>query len=198
MHFDYKNDAPIAQGTENFMSRALLCLHRDTFMGAQAASLAVITDGSTRCDPQALYRLPASALPKYKRGMVRELRDAAGGYVCHRMFFSSLGGSGMIGERARARIRKSFSGCERFRYEFVQKAKASPGCGFLWIAEESMRRGGALHILFTPGNRLLPPNFLPLMCLDMWEHSYCVRYGADRGAYAAAFLGAARWELLER
>ena len=63
MHFDYKNDAPIAQGTENFMSRALLCLHRDTFMGAQAASLAVITDGSTRCDPQALYRLPASALP---------------------------------------------------------------------------------------------------------------------------------------
>lgn len=196
MHFDYRNDAPVEQVNPDFLTKEALLRHRDIYMGAQAAALSVFTDGCDKCEAQVLYRLPASAFPRYKRNMLGSMRDDAGGYVCHRAFFSSVGEGGAIPAAVLELIKNDFGSMDGLRYAFTDAAKNTREQGFLWIAEENLRRRRAIKIIFTRGNTLLPPHLHGLLCLDMWEHSYAGRYGCDKGTYAAAFLGSARWDKL--
>lgn len=198
MHFDYKKDAPIEQVNADFLTKEELVRHRDIYMGEQAAALSVFTDGKDKCDAQVICRLPPSAFPRYMRNMLGSIREDAGGYVCHKAFFASIGSGGAVPAEARELIKSSFGSLEGLRFAFTDAAKKSREQGYLWIAEENMRRRSALKLVFTKGNSLLPPHMHGILCLDMWEHSYSGRYGCDRGAYAAAFLASARWERLVR
>lgn len=38
---------------------------------------------------------------------------------------------------------------------------------------------------------------VPLLVLDMYEHSYHIDYGADAARYVEAFLANVRWEVVE-
>lgn len=197
MRFDYRGDAPLDFECASFMPQATLRRHRDIYMGNEAAALAVYTDGDgSTADARTLYKMSMYSLPQYKRRYFDGIKREAGGYFAHKMFFGSLSSSAHLGEKARRELCRSFGSVEQFRYIFTQSAGEKKSPGFLWLAKE---RGGRdkLKIVFTEENRLLPSQMREILCLDLWEHSYCETYGSDRVAYAAAFLTCADFSRLE-
>ena len=194
MHFNYTNDAPLDFECKTFMPRERLIRHRDTYMGNAAAGLAVYTDGDKIVKGSGaevalmLSRRGASSVPRGKRRFAAAVRESAAEYYCHCMFFSSFGAAAAPKREEIEKIEKSFGSLENFRYLFCQSAAEEKRPGYLWLLKEKNNR---LRLWFSAGHSLYPAGCKAVLCLDLWEHAYIETYGANRGAYAAAFLSAA-------
>lgn len=97
--------------------------------------------------------------------------------------------SGMLEEE----IKKAFGSFDDFKKEFTQKATTLFGSGWTWLAADE--NGTNLHIHNHPNqeNPLLH-NHKPILGIDVWEHSYYLKYQNRRAEYVDAFWNVVNWE----
>ncbi len=83
-----------------------------------------------------------------------------------------------------------------FQQTFIVAAKSIFGSGYLWLVADNTG-----EVFLWPGLNADNPmrhGLRPLLTLDVWEHSYFLDYGPDRGKYAKAFLEhLANWPFAE-
>jgi superoxide dismutase, Fe-Mn family len=125
--------------------------------------------------------------------------DNGGGYLNHKIFWKSMSpnGGGMPQGRIAELITRDFESYDRFKELFTAEAKNIFGSGWAWLVYDK----DALKIVTTanqynPIMDIVPfeKRGVPLLCLDVWEHAYYLKYQNRRAEYIDAFWNIINWE----
>jgi Fe-Mn family superoxide dismutase len=118
----------------------------------------------------------------------------AGGVLNHDYYFDMMrpapndNPAGKLG----AEIDKQFGSFDEFKKAFTASAMSVFGSGWTWLATDE---AGKLHIINTE-YQVTPYSFgkIPIIPLDIWEHSFFQQYPGKRAAYIEAWFNVADWE----
>lgn len=129
------------------------------------------------------------------------IRNNGGGYYNHSLFFSCLSPGGTkISSNFLRKIENEFS-CSfgDFKKKFKKDSLDRFGSGWAWLCSSE---GGKLFISTTPNqdNPLMDisqKQGIPILGLDLWEHSYYLKYKNQRDLYIDNFWEVVNWEEVE-
>jgi superoxide dismutase len=121
-------------------------------------------------------------------GLKREELIATNSMVLLELYFDGLGGDGKTMEPAMdLAFSANFGSFARWREEFVAMGKALGG-GSGWVLLTFNPREGTLVNQWASDHTQTVAGGVPLLALDMYEHSYHMDYGAAAGAYVDGFM----------
>ena len=125
------------------------------------------------------------------------VRNNGGGYFNHKMYWKCMSpkGGGQPGPDLLKALEKSFGSYEKFRENFSAAAATRFGSGWEWLVNGKE----GLRITSTPNqdNPLMDiadVQGFPLLCIDVWEHAYYLKYQNRRTDYIEAFWNVLNWE----
>ncbi|MDD5148074.1 MAG: superoxide dismutase [Candidatus ainarchaeum sp.] len=130
-------------------------------------------------------------LSKVPKEIREAVRNNGGGFVNHSFFWTILKkNSPPAGEIASA-INAKFGSFDKFKEEFSKAAMNQFGSGWAWLVLDR----GKLEIVSTQ-NQDTPLSLgkIPLLCIDVWEHAYYLKYQNKRADYVSAFFNVINWE----
>ncbi len=141
-----------------------------------------------------LATLPFATAPGFQlNGLKREELIATNSMLLHELYFGSVGGGGQTMEPAMAMaLAANFGSVERWREEFVALGKALGG-GSGWVLLSFQPREGTLVNQWAADHTHALAGGVPILALDMYEHSYHLDFGAAASAYVDAFMDNIDW-----
>ncbi|MGZ5274985.1 MAG: Fe-Mn family superoxide dismutase [Caldimonas sp.] len=141
-----------------------------------------------------LAALDFAAAPTFElNGLKREELIATNSMLLHELYFASLGGDGQTMAPAMTlALQASFGSVERWRSEFVAMGKALGG-GSGWVLLSLQRHDGTLVNQWAADHAHVLAGGVPVLALDMYEHSYHLDFGAAAGSYVEAFMANIDW-----
>jgi len=123
-------------------------------------------------------------------------RNNGGGSWNHNFFWQVMrpAGGSTNGKVVDA-INASFGSMDKFKEQFAAAGTGRFGSGWAWLVND----GGKLKIGSTPNqdNPMMDISELkgtPLLCLDVWEHAYYLKYQNKRPDYIAAWWNVVNWD----
>ena len=115
----------------------------------------------------------------------------------HVMFWKCMkpGGGGAMPEKLKKKIVSDFGNTGEFKKQFIQAGITQFGSGWCWLSINNNK----LVISKTPNaENTLIQNMKPILCCDLWEHSYYVDYRNRRPEYLENFYEKlVNWEFVE-
>ncbi len=172
-------------------------IHHDKHHGTYVTNLNTAVQGTEfeQMTPEELMA-NISRVPEEKRTAVR---NNGGGHVNHSMFWEIMGPSGggePSGPLSEA-ITSAFGSLDAMK-EAVNKAGAGRfGSGWAWVILGS---DGALSVISTPNQDnplmtgLAETTGTPILGIDVWEHSYYLKYQNRRPDYLNAWWNVVNWD----
>ncbi len=137
-------------------------------------------------------------LPAYLYGDVkREELVRTGSVVLHEQYFANLGGNGKADGKALELLKQWFGSYEQWESEFKKTANALSG-GSGWTVLAFNIHTKELHNYWASDHAHNAPFSVPLLVLDMYEHSYHLDYGAGAAKYIDAFMQNVNWDEVNR
>lgn len=128
-------------------------------------------------------------LPEDKQAAVR---NNAGGHANHTLFWQLMspdGGGDPSGAVADA-INESFENFDKFKEEFTNAGMTRFGSGWAWLVVD----GGKVSVMSTPNqDSPVSQDLKPILCLDVWEHSYYILRQNRRPEYIEAWWNVVNW-----
>ncbi len=178
---------------EPFIDKKTMELHHDKHLQKYIDNLNNILKDYKGLQKLSLEELIVNA-PCYPSQIQLSILQNAGGVYNHRFFFANLVNSGEIkpvGGLA-SQINNTFGSYFEFRDKFSEAALSVFGSGYAWLVADRKKR---LHILTTPNqNTPLSQNLNPILCIDVWEHAYYLKYYNVRADYINAWFSVANWK----
>jgi len=135
---------------------------------------------------------------KASYGKNQALFNNAGQHYNHLHFWKwqkpNGGGKSLPGKLA-AKIDSDLGGYDKFREAFIEAGKTQFGAGWAWLS----LKDGKLEVTKTPNaENPLVHGGVPLLGVDVWEHSYYIDYRNARPKYLEAFVdNLINWEYVE-
>jgi len=131
-----------------------------------------------------------------------KMRNNAGGHFNHEMFWQIMKpapATAPSGELAEA-INKSFGSLENFKTAFGDAAKTRFGSGWAWLI---VKEDSSLAVCSTPNQdnplmNIAETKGAPILCLDVWEHAYYLKYQNKRPDYINAWWNLINWEFAQK
>ncbi len=137
-------------------------------------------------------------LPAYIYGdLKREELLRTGSVVLHEQYFANLGGNGTADGKSLAVIKQGFGSYEAWETEFKKTATSLAG-GSGWTILAYNLHTKEIHNYWAADHAHNAPFSVPLLVLDMYEHSYQMDYGATAAKYIDAFMQNINWEEVNR
>lgn len=130
-------------------------------------------------------------------GLKREELLRTGSVVLHEIYFDGLGGNGEAAGGIRDALTAAFGSFDTWLTDFKRTAAALGG-GSGWVILALNTHTGQLHNYWSWDHMHAPAMGVPLLALDMYEHSYKMDYGAAAARYIDAFLRNVDWEVVDR
>lgn len=130
-------------------------------------------------------------------GLKREELIATNSMILHELYFDSLGGSEKAGGEPMAALNRDFGSFERWSAEFSAMGKALGG-GSGWVLLTYSHHDKKLVNQWAADHSCHLARGMPLLALDMYEHSYHIDYGAKAAAYVDAFMQNINWANVAR
>jgi len=127
----------------------------------------------------------------------REQLHRTGSVVLHELYFGNLGGDGAAGGGVQAALARSFGSFGAWEAEFRRTAASLAG-GSGWCVLALNAHTGALQNYWMWDHMHAPATGMPLLVLDMYEHSYHMDYGSAAARYIDAFMHNVNWEEVDR
>ena len=125
------------------------------------------------------------------------VRNNGGGYFNHALFWQVLSPfSGELNDiHLKDTITKYFGNIQHLVDEFSEEAMKFFGSGWVWLIK---KEDDELLITTTPNqdNPLMDVasiNGKPILCLDLWEHAWYLKYQNRKEAYIKAFWNIVNW-----
>ena len=123
-----------------------------------------------------------------------KLFNQAAQYYNHVHFWNwmSPNGGGSVPGALEAKINEDIGSMDELRAAFIDAGKTQFGSGWAWLA----LKDGKLSVSNSPnGENPLIQGGVPILGVDVWEHSYYIDYRNARPAYLDAwFDNLANWE----
>lgn len=125
------------------------------------------------------------------------VRNNGGGFYNHCMFWEVMspnGGGEPEGSLADA-INAKFGSFEAFKTEFAAAAATRFGSGWAWLVVDA---AGNLAVTSTanqdnPVMDIAEVKGNPILCVDVWEHAYYLKYQNRRPEYLTNFFNVINW-----
>jgi Fe-Mn family superoxide dismutase len=124
-------------------------------------------------------------------------RNNVGGHINHTFFWKNLKiGTSPYGALRKA-IEDKFGTVSSFQDSFEKVGMSRFGSGWAWLVKD----GGDINIVSTAnqdnplmGEEISGSKGIPIIGLDLWEHSYYLKYQNRRLDYIKAFWKTIDWE----
>jgi len=132
-------------------------------------------------------------VPEEKRTAVR---NNAGGHVNHTLFWEIMrpGGPGTPGG-ALAQAIESYGGVDKLKADVNDAGVKRFGSGWAWVVKD----GSGIAVMSTPNqDSPLMDGKVPILGIDVWEHSYYLKYQNRRPDYLAAWWDVCNWDEVGR
>ncbi|SEJ84120.1 superoxide dismutase [Paraburkholderia diazotrophica] len=141
-----------------------------------------------------LAEIDVSTAPAFVlNGLKREELIAANSMILHEIYFESLGASESVSGPLETALMRDFGSVERWHAEFSAMGKALGG-GSGWVPLSWSPRLGKLVNQWASDHAHTLADGVPILALDMYEHSYHIDFGAKAGAYVDAFMQNVNWQ----
>lgn len=132
----------------------------------------------------------------------RAARNNAGGVWNHTLFFDGLAPTAEAGAPSpelAAAIERDLGGMEKMQADFNAAGLGQFGSGWAWLIVQD----GKLKIVNTPNqdNPLMDDAAepgAPLLCGDVWEHAYYLKYQNRRADFLKAFWSVVNWNRINQ
>ncbi|RKS85898.1 Fe-Mn family superoxide dismutase [Orbus hercynius] len=182
---------------EPYMDAETLHLHHDkhhqTYVNNANAALESLPAELRDLSPEALL----AQLDKVPADKLNPIKNNVGGHANHTLFWDLLKvGTELKGE-LKAAIEKDFGSVDAFKEKFAAAATGRFGSGWAWLVLQN----GKLAVVSTPnqdtpimGEKFAGVWGTPILTLDVWEHSYYLKYQNRRVDYIAAFWNIVNWD----
>jgi superoxide dismutase, Fe-Mn family len=132
------------------------------------------------------------------------IRNNLGGYYNHALFWQMLkpnpkAAVNLPEGKLKEAIHKNFKNYDSFKKEFTDKALKVFGSGWCWLIVNSKNE---LKITSTanqdnPLMQVVSERGTPILCLDVWEHAYYLKYQNKRSDYITAWWSLVNWEKVQ-
>ena len=126
------------------------------------------------------------------------VRNNAGGHVNHQLFWDILGPpadrspKGAIGDA----LKRDFGSFEHFQALFTDAATTHFGAGWAFLVMSASRQ--RLEIVSLPNQDSVLEHGTPgLLCCDVWEHAYYLKYRNRRADYLNAWWKVVAWDVVD-
>lgn len=171
---------------EPYIDNETLYIHYNKHYGKYLDNLNKLLDS---VDYDYKFSLPElvkniNIIPEDIRG---EVLYNAGGVLNHELYFSILNTSGKkeVSGKLKEAIDKKYGSFNNFMTEFMESANKLKGSGFTYLVFNN----NELDIINLP-NQETPYiyDMIPLIALDMWEHSYYLKYQNNKEQYIKNFF----------
>lgn len=132
-------------------------------------------------------------LPKQDRTLIL---NNAGGHINHSFFWKILKKNiAPKGEILEA-IKNKFGNFEKFKAEFTEASIKLFGSGWTWLV---LNQDKNLEIFSTQNQENpISKKKTALLCLDLWEHAYYLKYQNRRIEYIEAFFNLINWDVVNK
>jgi superoxide dismutase, Fe-Mn family len=130
-------------------------------------------------------------------GLKREELHRTGSVILHELYFEGLGGDGKPGGDVVMGITQAFGSFEAWKAEFMRTARALGG-GSGWVMLSYNLHTESLHTYWAPDHMHNATMGVPLLTLDMYEHSYHMDYGTKAMQYVDAFFKNIDWKIVDQ
>ena len=124
------------------------------------------------------------------------VRNNAGGYYNHNVFWNCMSGSGgSASDSLASAINSTFGSMDDLKEKMKAAGIGRFGSGFAWL----IVKDGALEVTSTPNqdNPLMDvadSQGSPILALDVWEHAYYLKYQNKRPDYIEAWWSVVNWD----
>lgn len=189
MSFELKSLPYAYNSLEPFIDETTMKIHHDKHHQTYTDKL-----NEALKDYPDLQKKKAEELLKNLNSVPEKIRQAVinhgGGYVNHNFFWEILKKDVKLSGEVEKAIIKKFGSFDKFKEEFSKSAVGLFGSGWCWLVTNK----GELEIITTPNqNSPLSIGKIPLLTIDVWEHSYYLKYQNKRADYVSAFWNVVNW-----
>jgi superoxide dismutase, Fe-Mn family len=174
---------------EPYIDAKTMELHHDKHHATYVKKLNEAVEGTEFADKDVNELLNnIEQLPEDKRQAVI---NHGGGHSNHSFWWPMLKkDTEYSGEIAEA-INNKFGSFESFKEQFTKSALGLFGSGWCWLVVNN----GELEIRNTSNqDSPLMDGQVPVLAIDMWEHSFYKLRGPDKAGYLEAFFSIINWE----
>lgn len=123
----------------------------------------------------------------------REHLMRTGSMVLHELYFGNLGGHEPADAGTQKALSQTFGSQSAWEKEF-RRMGAGLGGGSGWVTLGYNLHSGLLENYWQADHLHAPTATLPILVMDMYEHSYQMDYGAAAAGYIDAFFRNIHWE----
>ena len=126
------------------------------------------------------------------------LRNNAGGYYNHNLYFKQItpGGASLPKGILATKINETFGSFDSMKEKLTSLALAQFGSGWAWLSKTA---DGSLYASKTDNQDnpiSLHTGHSPIMCIDVWEHAYYLKYKNLRADYVKALWNVINWDVV--
>ena len=173
------------------LSERLLLSHWENNYGGSMKALGVVKQHLS--EALANRDTPAFIYDDLKREHLLRTNSVA----LHEYYFDNLGGNGQAGAAERTAIANSFGNFDTWETEF-RRIGAGLGGGSGWVVLGFNTHLRQLENHWLADHAHGPAATLPILVMDMYEHSYQMDYGAAAAKYIDAFFRNIQWDVVAR
>lgn len=179
---------------EPYMDEATMKLHHDKHHQTYVDNLNAALDKHPE-----LYEveLPAilESIDKISEDIRLQVRNHGGGVLNHNMFWQIMKKDVPVPKQIGDEINKQFGSFDKFKEEFKKAALGQFGSGWAWLVLNK----GKLEITKTSNQDTpISEGKTPLLTIDVWEHSYYLKYQNRRAEYVDNFFHIINWDEVNR
>lgn len=183
-------------GLEPYIDAATMEIHYSKHHAAYTANLNKAVNGQTWAS------LPLFDIFQEIEKYPVSVRNNGGGYYNHLLFWQLMkpNGGGLPAGKLFDAIKETFGSFEKFQSEFNTNASTRFGSGWAWL---SVNEEGKLFVSSTANqdNPLMSTEKnqgIPVLCIDVWEHAYYLKYQNKRTDYVKSFWNVVNWDEVSR
>ncbi|BED91790.1 MAG: superoxide dismutase [Candidatus Improbicoccus pseudotrichonymphae] len=189
LNYNYDNLEP-------FIDAATVCFHHDKHLRTYTNNLNKALESHLTFQSWDLIRL-VSEYDKLPLELQKPVRNNAGGVYNHNLYFDIMmpGGSKMPIDTLKNLIDKKFGNYDNFKAEFKNIALGTFGSGYACLV--SNNEGQIEIISVSNQDTTLSRSLYTIILIDVWEHSYYLKYQNRRNEYIDNWFNLINWEVAE-
>ncbi|KGJ48270.1 MULTISPECIES: superoxide dismutase [Paraclostridium] len=178
---------------EPYIDKDTMILHHDKHHQAYVDNLNKILSTHPEIEYKNLEQLLSNPtiLPRDVR---QSILNNAGGVYNHNFFWSIMSPNkgGQAKDELLKAIEKDFGSFQSFKEKFNKSALSTFGSGWTWLVSNDE---GELAIMSTSNqDSPITSGIKPIIAIDLWEHSYYLKYKNERNKYIENWWNVVNWE----
>ena len=175
---------------EPYMDTETLHYHHDKHQKAYVDNLNALLKDYPEYHSWSLEEI-LTRLDEFPENLRQPVMNNAGGVYNHQLFFFFFH-TPVNDNPMEPYLMESFGSYEKFVESMSDHAMSQFGSGYAWLV---INPEDQLEILNTPNqNNPLSNGNIPLLCIDVWEHAYYLKYRNLRKDYVTNWFHLINWE----